>query len=36
MPAKPGVGKSTLCAALAHRGWRLLAELLVLGVVERA
>jgi HprK-related kinase A len=26
MPAKPGVGKSTLCAALAHRGWRLLSD----------
>jgi HprK-related kinase A len=26
MPARPGVGKSTLCAALAHRGWRLLSD----------
>ncbi len=26
MPAKPGSGKSTLCAALAHRGWRLLSD----------
>ncbi|MCK6461761.1 MAG: HprK-related kinase A [Planctomycetes bacterium] len=26
MPAKPGVGKSTLCAALAHRGFRLLSD----------
>jgi HprK-related kinase A len=26
MPAFPGAGKSTLCAALAHRGWRLLSD----------
>jgi HprK-related kinase A len=26
MPALPGSGKSTLCAALAHRGWRLLSD----------
>ena len=26
MPAVPGSGKSTLCAALAHRGWRLLSD----------
>lgn len=26
MPAAPGHGKSTLCAALAHRGWRLLSD----------
>lgn len=26
MPAKPGAGKSTLCTALAHRGWRLLSD----------
>ncbi|SEK79525.1 Hpr(Ser) kinase/phosphatase [Roseateles sp. YR242] len=26
MPAPPGAGKSTLCAALAHRGWRLLSD----------
>jgi len=26
MPAKPGVGKSTLSAALAHRGFRLLSD----------
>jgi len=26
LPAKPGVGKSTLCTALAHRGWRLLSD----------
>ncbi|HRO59572.1 MAG TPA: HprK-related kinase A [Burkholderiaceae bacterium] len=26
MPAGPGHGKTTLCAALAHRGWRLLSD----------
>lgn len=26
MPALPGSGKSTLCAALSHRGWRLLSD----------
>jgi HprK-related kinase A len=26
MAAPPGSGKSTLCAALAHRGWRLLSD----------
>lgn len=26
MPAMPGSGKSTLCAALAYRGWRLLSD----------
>ncbi len=26
MPAMPGHGKTTLCAALAHRGWRLLSD----------
>lgn len=26
MPAPPGSGKSTLCAALVHRGWRLLSD----------
>jgi HprK-related kinase A len=26
MPGVPGAGKSTLCAALAHRGWRLLSD----------
>lgn len=26
LPASPGHGKSTLCAALAHRGWRLLSD----------
>lgn len=26
LPALPGHGKTTLCAALAHRGWRLLSD----------
>lgn len=26
LPAVPGSGKSTLCAALAHRGWRLFSD----------
>jgi HprK-related kinase A len=26
LPAAPGFGKSTLCAALVHRGWRLLSD----------
>lgn len=26
LPAHPGSGKSTLCAALCHRGWRLLTD----------
>jgi HprK-related kinase A len=26
LPAVPGSGKSTLCAALVHRGWRLLSD----------
>lgn len=26
LPAAPGSGKSTLCAALVHRGWRLLSD----------
>lgn len=26
MPAAPGHGKSTLCAAMVHRGWRLLSD----------
>jgi len=26
LPARPGSGKSTLCAALAYRGWRLLSD----------
>ena len=30
MPAPPGSGKSTLCAALANRGWRLLSDELAL------
>lgn len=30
LPAPPGSGKSTLCAALSHRGWRLLSDELTL------
>lgn len=30
LPAPPGSGKSTLCAALMHRGWRLLSDELAL------
>jgi HprK-related kinase A len=30
MPAPPGSGKSTLCATLIHRGWRLLSDELAL------
>lgn len=30
LPAPPGSGKSTLCAALVHRGWRLLSDELTL------
>jgi HprK-related kinase A len=30
MPGEPGVGKSTLCAALISRGWRLLSDELAL------
>jgi hypothetical protein len=30
MPAPPGSGKSTLCAALVHAGWRLLSDELAL------
>lgn len=26
LPAMPGYGKSTLCAGLAHRGWRILSD----------
>lgn len=26
LPAEPGSGKTTLCAALVHRGWRLLSD----------
>ena len=41
LPAPPGSGKSTLCAALAHRGWRLLSDELTLlrlddGLVQPA
>jgi HprK-related kinase A len=34
MPAPPGSGKSTLCAALSHRGWRLLSDELALISLE--
>lgn len=34
MPAPPGSGKSTLCAALVARGWRLLTDELVLVPME--
>lgn len=34
MPAPPGAGKSTLCAALVNRGWRLLSDELALFDVE--
>lgn len=34
MPAPPGSGKSTLCAALVGRGWRLLSDELALIDVE--
>lgn len=30
LPGPPGAGKSTLCAALIHRGWRLLSDELAL------
>jgi len=30
LPAPPGAGKSTLCAGLIHRGWRLLSDELAL------
>lgn len=30
LPAPPGSGKSTLCAALIHRGWRLMSDELAL------
>ncbi len=36
MPAPPGSGKSTLCAALVHRGWRLLSDELALISLEDA
>ncbi|MBI3708307.1 MAG: HprK-related kinase A, partial [Proteobacteria bacterium] len=32
LPAPPGSGKSTLCAGLVHRGWRLLSDELCLVV----
>ncbi|MEO7494740.1 MAG: HprK-related kinase A [Massilia sp.] len=36
MPAPPGSGKSTLCAALVTRGWRLLSdELALIGLDDR-
>jgi HprK-related kinase A len=35
LPAPPGSGKSTLCAALATRGWRLLSDELTLIDLER-
>jgi len=34
LPAPPGSGKSTLCAALAARGWRLLSDELTLIDIE--
>jgi len=34
LPAPPGSGKSTLCAALVHRGWRLLSDELALIDLE--
>jgi HprK-related kinase A len=35
MPGEPGKGKSTLCAALVHDGWRLLSdELAVIDMVD--
>lgn len=34
MPGEPGKGKSTLCAALVHRGWRLLSD--ELAVIDMA
>jgi HprK-related kinase A len=35
LPAPPGSGKSTLCAALVARGWRLLSDELALVETER-
>lgn len=35
LPAPPGSGKSTLCAALVHRGWRLLSDELALYDIAR-
>jgi HprK-related kinase A len=34
LPGEPGAGKSTLCAALAFRGWRLLSDELTLVRLE--
>lgn len=34
MPAPPGSGKSTLCAALVNRGWRLLSDELALLEID--
>lgn len=35
LPAPPGSGKSTLCAGLVHRGWRLLSdELALISLVD--
>lgn len=34
LPAPPGSGKSTLCAALIHRGWRLLSDELALIALD--
>jgi len=35
LPGSPGSGKSTLCAALVHRGWRLLSdEMALLSVAD--
>jgi HprK-related kinase A len=36
LPAPPGSGKSTLCAALVHRGWRLLSDELALISLDDA
>ena len=36
MPAPPGSGKSTLCAGLVHRGWRLLSDELALISLQDA
>jgi HprK-related kinase A len=37
LPAPPGSGKSTLCAGLVHRGWRLLSdELALLSLTDRS
>jgi HprK-related kinase A len=37
LPAPPGSGKSTLCAALIHRGWRLLSdELALISPLDRS